>query len=134
MLAFPGVITYQQMITLAHSKKGYVQNGYGRRYYLKDARKAYKLANYVIQGTDADLLKACIIEIDKFLADKESKFVMNIHDELSFYVKHGEEWIIPKLKGIMEKHDWHFTPIISDIEITKTNWREKKDYELPDMS
>ena len=48
--AFPHVIIYQDMIQKAHSQKGYVSNHYGRRYYLQDGSKAYRLANYVVQG------------------------------------------------------------------------------------
>ena len=125
--AFPEVITYQNSVVEAHRKRGYVANAYGRRYYLKDSEKAYKLANYVIQGSCADLLKETIIKIDYYLKDKKSKFQMNIHDELSFLIHKDERWIVPELKKIMEDHDWHLIPIVCDIEYTDTNWAEKKE-------
>ena len=128
--AFPEVVTYQNMITKAHARKGFIENMYGRRYYLKDNGIAYKLANYNIQGTCADMLKEKIIEVDKYLADKKSLFQMNIHDELSFLVHKDERHIIKDLVQIMEKFDWHLVPIVADVEYTETNWAEKIETEV----
>ncbi len=98
---------------------------YGRRYYLKDNNKAYKLANYLIQGTCADMLKECIIEIDQLLKDWKSRFVMTVHDELSFYIAAGEEHLVSKIKSIMETHTWHLVPLVSDVEVTTGAWVNK---------
>jgi DNA polymerase-1 len=80
--AFPGVIQYQKKIIKAHALKGYVHNHFGRRYYLSDVNKAYTLANYVVQGSCADALKKAIIELDEFLADKQTNMVIPIHDKI----------------------------------------------------
>lgn len=125
--AFPQLDVYSQMVVRQHAKQGYVTNMLGRRYYLKDGAKAYKLGNFLIQGTCADDLKECIIEIDEFLKDMESKFVMTVHDELSFYVSDGEEWIVPKIRAIMQHSEWCKVPVVSDVEITTTNWYDKED-------
>jgi DNA polymerase-1 len=125
--AFPGVIAYQKKIIRAHSQKGYVQNHYGRRYYIQDSYRAYKLANYVVQGTAADAIKQAIIEIDQFLADKKSKMVIPIHDEIQFDLYKGEEWIIPELRKIMEKaFHWSLVPVTAGVEITYDAWANKK--------
>jgi DNA polymerase-1 len=124
--AFPGVIEYQKKISLAHSRKGYVRNHYGRRYYLQDSRDSYKLANYVVQGSCADALKDCIIDIDIYLSDKKSKMVIPIHDEISFDIWKGEEWIIPELRKMMQDaFSWSLVPVTAGVEITYTNWKEK---------
>ena len=67
-IAFPDVRKYQDAIITAYHEKGFVKNYYGRRYYLygENARRAYKLGNYVIQGTCADMLKEKIVYLDEF--------------------------------------------------------------------
>jgi DNA polymerase-1 len=125
--AFPGVIKYQEKIIQAHGQKGYVHNHYGRRYYIQDSYRAYKLANYVVQGTAADAIKQAIITIDKFLADKKSKMVIPIHDEIQFDIYKGEEWIVEELRHMMEKaFAWCLVPVTAGVEITYDSWANKK--------
>lgn len=129
--AFPHLQVYSKAVIQQHRQKGYVQNMYGRRYYLKDTRGAYKLGNYLIQGTCADDLKEVIIKIDELLLPYKSRFQMNIHDECSFEIWNGEEHLIPKLLEIMQhKRVWCHVPIISDVEVTSTNWSEKESYKV----
>lgn len=129
-VAFPGVILYQEAIYKAwEDNGGYVKNMYQRRYYIDNRRKVYKLGNYCIQGTCADMLKECIIEIDALLMEYKSRFIMNIHDELQFEIWKGEEFLIEKLLKIMQTHDWHYVPVVSDVEIATDTWATKKDWE-----
>ena len=126
--AFPHVVVYQDKVVRKHSIAGYVQNQYGRRYYIDDNQKAYKLANYLIQGTCADMLKEGIIEIDRLLLNYKSRFIMNIHDELQFEIWKGEEFLIPEILKIMQSHEWHYVPIVSDVEVARTTWAEKEEW------
>lgn len=129
--AFPEVKYYQEMIQLAHSRKGYIQNWLGRRYYLKNNRDAYKLANAGVQGTCADAFKDAIIELYEFLKDKKSKMVMPVHDEQSFKVYDDERWIIPHLQEIMQRaFDWCIVPVTAGVEVSRTYWSDKKDLEV----
>lgn len=128
--AFPEVKYYQEMIQKAHAQKGYIVNWLGRRYYLKNNRDAYKLANAGVQGTCADAFKEAIIELYEFLKDKKSKMVMPVHDEQSFKVYDDERWIIPHLQQIMQKaFDWCIVPVTAGVEVSRTYWSEKKDME-----
>jgi DNA polymerase-1 len=127
--AFPGVIEYQNKIIEAHAKKGYVHNHYGRRYYIQDKYRAYKLANYVVQGTAAEALKEAIIVLDEYLKDKKSKMVIPIHDEIQFDIWKGEEWVIPELLKIMQDaFKWCLVPVTAGVEVTYTSWRDKKEW------
>lgn len=127
--AYPGVITYQNMIVKAHGNKGYVHNHFGRRYYVSDVGKAYKLANYVVQGTAADALKKAVIALDEYLKDKKSKMVIPIHDEIQFDIYRGEEWMIDHLLKIMQDaFNWCLIPVTAGVEVTTTNWSEKSEY------
>jgi len=125
--AFPKILDYQKTVSQTFYRRGFVKNRYGRRYYLDNNRFVYRLYNYVIQGTCADMLKEKIIEIDKLLLPYKTRFQMNIHDELSFEFYKGEEFLIPLIKQIMEDVDWMVVPVISDLEITTTNWADKKE-------
>lgn len=127
--AFPGVTDYQNMVIQTHHKRGYVQNAYGRRYYLTDMDKSYVLANYLIQGTCADMLKESIINCYNYLKSQncKTKMIMNIHDEIQFISVPGEEHHIMACKRIMEDHDWHMVPIVTDIEVTETDWASKEE-------
>lgn len=132
--AFPQVVTYQEKVVLRHNRNGYVQNAYGRRYYIKDRNKAYKLANYLIQGSCADALKRAIILLYKYIKENKlkSRMIIPIHDEVQFEVVPGEEKHIVELKLIMEEvfEDWCLIPIVADLEISRTNWYEKEDISL----
>lgn len=125
--AFPKILDYQKAVTQSFYRRGFVKNRYGRRYYLDNKRFVYKLYNYIIQGTCADMLKEKIVEIDKLLLPYKTRFQMNIHDELSFELYKGEEFLLPLIKQIMEDVDWMIIPTVSDLEVTKTNWAEKKE-------
>ena len=124
--AFPKILDYQKLVRDSYTRRGFVKNRYGRRYYLGDRRFIYKLYNYIIQGTCADMLKEKIIEVDNFLKPYKTRFQMNIHDELSFEVYTGEEFLIPTIKKMMEDVDWMTVPVVADVEVTHTNWAEKE--------
>lgn len=126
--AFPMLDVYSQVVMREHRKHGYVANMYGRRYYLRNPHDAYKLANYLIQGTCADDMKRIIIEVDKLLIEGgyKSRLILTIHDEIQIELWKGEEHLIPKILDIMGDIEWSLVPIISDAEVTYTNWAEAK--------
>ncbi|HLO12786.1 MAG TPA: DNA polymerase [Pseudoneobacillus sp.] len=131
--AFPDVKIYQQTVIEQHARKGFVANEYGMRYYISDHRDSYKLCNYLVQGTAAMMLKQKICEADALLLDHKSRFQMNIHDEMSFEIWDGEEFLIPKLKAIMEEFEWVNVPIVADLEVTTTTWADKYEIESEEL-
>ena len=51
---------------------------------------------------------------------------MNIHDELS-WVKHKDETaVFFELKALMEDWEDSLIPIVAEMELSRTNWAEKK--------
>jgi DNA polymerase-1 len=123
--AFPKILDYQNLVRKIYYERGYVKNMYGRRYYMTDKRFVYRLYNYLVQGSCADMLKSKIVEIDNLLSKYKSRFQMNIHDELSFEIYDGEEFLIDKIKEIMEDVPSMTVPVVSELETTETNWAEK---------
>ena len=106
---------------------GYVTNLLGRRYYITDSKDVYKLNNYLIQGSAADIIKACIIKIDKMLREEGYKTKLQgcIHDEICVCVAEGEHDVLYKIKDLMEHTCKTFVPLVAEIEVTTTNWAEK---------
>lgn len=129
---FPEVANYQKSVANKINSSHYATNMSGRVYYLSNTEKAYKVGNYLVQGSCADELKTYLLEIDKFLSENQCKTVMsaNIHDEIQFMVYEGEEWVFPHIKRIMEDVPWMKVPVVVDLEITTTNWAEKEEVEL----
>jgi DNA polymerase I-like protein with 3'-5' exonuclease and polymerase domains len=121
--AFPGVKEYHRYCETIAYQQAAVINLFGVYYWNVSG---HKLKNLLIQGSAAYFLKLKIIEIDKYLQTKHSKIQMQIHDELSF------EWdprdgfeIFAEIKALMEVWDDCKIPIVADMEITTTNWKEK---------
>jgi DNA polymerase-1 len=129
---FPEVAYYQKQVSQKVQSSNHATNMYGRVYYLTNTDKAYKVGNYLVQGSCADCLKDYVIKIGKFLSENncKTKFLANIHDELQFSVYEGEEWIFPYIKQIMEDVDWMKVPVVVDLEITEATWADKKDVHL----
>ena len=132
---FPEVANYQRKVAEKINKTHHATNMYGRVYFLTDTSKAYKVGNYLVQGSCADLLKGYVVKIDKFLEENNCKTVAlaNIHDELQFLVYEGEEWIFPHIKRIMEDVSWMQVPVVVDLEITETNWAEKEERDVTEF-
>lgn len=129
---FPEVAYYQKQVANKVQKNNYATNMHGRVYYLSNTDKAYKVGNYLVQGSCADCLKSYIIKIGEFLKENNCKTLpsANIHDELQFLVYEGEEWIFPHIKRIMEDVEWMKVPVVVDLEITETTWADKREVEI----
>jgi DNA polymerase-1 len=131
--AFPRIKDYQDWVNDQLSTYGYVENLYGRRYYMEDSRQFYKGCNYLIQGSCADMVKTFEINIYNFIKDNKLgiKMVLPIHDELIFLVPKGEEKYVKDLKHIMEDtlDVVKNIPMRAEVEMSETSWRDKKGYE-----
>lgn len=131
--AYPGVIEYQKEVQAQLNMKGFVTNLYGRRYYLEKSTNFYKGNNYVIQGTGADAMKEAEIKICEYLKDKKSRFILPIHDEIAVEIHPDEESFVPKqLKAFLEEcgEVIKYVPMVSEVEMTESNWADKKEVEL----
>lgn len=132
--AFPRIRDYQEWVSNALATYGFVENLYGRRYYMEDSRQFYKGCNYLIQGTCADLIKCVEIKIWKYIKENglHTKMVLPIHDEIVFLVPNGEEKYVKEFKHIME--DTFSTikniPMEASVDYSETSWGAKVEYEL----
>lgn len=125
---FRHVKTYNNWVSSAWVRNnGYASNLLGRRYYIEEAKDVYKLNNYLIQGSAADIIKLVIIRVDDFLRTNGYKTRLQgcIHDELCICVAEGEHDVIYKIKHIMENTVKTYVPLVAEVSISTTNWAEK---------
>lgn len=114
---------------------GYVETIMKRRRYLKDIQSANAIVrgfaernavNAPIQGSAADIIKIAMIRIHEEMKKQklQSKMLLQVHDELVFDVKKGEEAIMEKLvKEGMEGAVKMEVPLDIDYRFAE-NWLE----------
>lgn len=127
---FKGITMYQRIVQDKVRRTLQVSNTYGRVYRVNNNKFSYKCANYLIQGTCADLVKRCLIEIDNLfkLNNIKSRMLYTIHDEIMWELHSSEGWLIPMVEDILNKTaSWCKIPLTSGTDLTTTNWAEKKD-------
>jgi DNA polymerase I-like protein with 3'-5' exonuclease and polymerase domains len=73
------------------------------------------------------------VDIAKFLKDNnlKSKMLLVIHDEVQLSIPKDEEWIVPKIRQILDDNDKviHTLPMICEVEVTNKSWADKEEYE-----
>ena len=111
---YPGVKEYIDSNVESAKETGEVRTLYGRKRVIEEIhntnfmirQSGERMAmNTPIQGTAADILKMAMIKIDKEFEKEniESKMLLQIHDELIFDIKRGEEKkVIDIVTNIME--------------------------------
>jgi DNA polymerase-1 len=130
---YPGVKKYIDEIKAMARERGYVETLLKRRRYLPDinakSRQAREFAertaiNTPIQGTAADLIKLAMIRIAGNLANRKSKMILQVHDELVFEQDSPESDYLKKMvKHEMESALILKVPIKVDLN-EGANWLE----------
>jgi hypothetical protein len=98
----PAINKFLRDVKRTAEDRGYIRNMYGRRFYCADYRFSYKLANHLIQGTSADVIKHAMVKLHELLKNKKTRMVLQVHDELMFYLHKDEEDLVPRIKEVME--------------------------------
>lgn len=111
---FPEVKIFIEQVLKAAKTNGYVETLFGRRLYLTELnisnvarRRASERAavNAPMQGTNADIIKLAMIELDQWSRSTQDKvqMIMQVHDELVFEVHESMlETALQKIKTTME--------------------------------
>jgi DNA polymerase I-like protein with 3'-5' exonuclease and polymerase domains len=128
---FPSVRRLTNDLKIQLMRVGYIENPFGRRYYIPE-KFGYKGLNYMCQGTPADLIKAAMVAIWKWLRAEglwpRIRIIVQIHDELVFEMPRSlAAATIPQLTARMEDKTSYFVPITCEVEIADKRWSEKKD-------
>ncbi|MDE2071382.1 MAG: hypothetical protein KGI70_01445 [Patescibacteria group bacterium] len=106
---FPRLAEYLEEVKAQAHKRGYTETLFGRRRYFEGikspipyiAAAAERMAiNAPMQGTQADIIKLAMVEIDKRLP---GILLLQVHDELVFEVEEKKvQEYAPIIRGIME--------------------------------
>jgi DNA polymerase-1 len=130
---FAGVKRYMDETKARAAERGYVETLFGRRIYLPEIRGGSgprrsaaerQAINAPMQGTAADLVKLAMIAVDKALADRATKMVLQVHDELVFEVPERElEWVRREMPQLMAGVAALAVPLVADVGVG-ANWDE----------
>ncbi len=117
-------------------KNGYTETLFGRRRQFPEMKsplpyvraQAERMAiNAPIQGTQADIIKLAMVEIDKTV-DGDARLMLQVHDELVYEIPDGKiDALVPEIKRIMESvlsvEETKGVPVIAEAKIGKS-WGE----------
>ena len=134
-LSYSKVKIYMNKILEKARESLFVSTYYGRKrwvpfinssQYLIRTRWERIAFNTIIQGTASDIIKKAMINIDKKIEANEikAKLVMQVHDELVFYIK--EEDVVKAVSSI-EKELINIEPFANILEVTTNigdNWEK----------
>lgn len=125
---FPEVRQFQDAVTKVASERNrtdgiaWVQSPMGRKHVALHQEDLYKLVNYLVQGTAADLLKEKLVELDK--AGLADMFVLPVHDELILDVPTEDvDEVSATLQAIMAD-DSYLVPLTAEAAVVH-RWGDK---------
>lgn len=125
----PNVASFIKRVRTVGEQRRYIYSWSKRRFYIDDAKWAYKLPNHLIQGSCADIIKSAMVEIAALLRTSEhgSRIVLQVHDELLFEIHKSEHHFVPKIKKIMESiyPAKNNVTLTVGVDMSETSWAEK---------
>src|SRR3989344_4340289 len=140
---FPRLSQYIDEVKAQAANAGYTQTYFGRRRYFEGIHSpipyvraaAERMAvNAPMQGTQADLVKLAMIQVDELFTKEDhgdkARMLLQVHDELVFEIAQERvAALAPKIKHIMEQvmseKERRGIPFIADGKAGK-NWGEMK--------
>lgn len=138
---FPKVREWMSQVLEEGVKLGYVETIWGRKRYIPELQASNRMlkaageraaVNHPIQGTQADMIKKAMVEINKQLSinNYQCSMILQVHDELLFECSpKGMEEIAKLVKEKMENALKLSVPVIVDLKIGK-NWGEMRVLQL----
>lgn len=128
--ALPRVENYINYVRRQATKNRKIKNPTGRYLLFPNKDFSYAAPNYLIQGFGADIMKDCIILIDKYIVDNalDIHILLTIHDEVLLEFRGELASHLDKIAEIMRNS---YTPrngleMDTDINIGDSNWSESK--------
>lgn len=114
---FSGLAEYLERIKRETAQRGYTETFFGRRRYFPDIRSklpfmraaAERMAiNAPIQGTEADIIKIAMINVDRFLEHAglrdDARLLLQVHDELVYEIRKPiVDSLAPQIRDLMEQ-------------------------------
>ena len=130
---FPAVKAFTESVVAEARKTGYTTTILGRRRYFPDIHAANRnermyaerqAMNAPIQGSAADMIKLAMIDVAKLLVGKQTKMLLQVHDELVFEFHPSEKAeLLEPIRDAMVHAMPLNVPVGVDAEIGN-NWEE----------
>ncbi len=132
---FAGVKRYMDETKAGAAERGYVETLFGRRIYLPEIRGGNgqrragaerQAINAPMQGTAADLIKLAMLAVQAELdrQGRQSRIVMQVHDELVFEVPQDElDWMRAEVPRLMAGVAQLKVPLLAELGVG-ANWEE----------
>jgi DNA polymerase-1 len=135
---FSGLARYIERTKAEAARQGYTETLYGRRRYFPGFRsplpnlraQAERMAiNAPMQGTQADIIKRAMVEIDERIEKEglrdKAKLLLQVHDELVFEIAHDDAERIARefrdiMEGIVDPGLLSGVPILAEIAMGKS--------------
>lgn len=127
---FKGVVDFGKWIQNRTYTINKFPNLFNRKYY---STNKHQLQNWLVQGSGADLLLIKLRQSYEYIKTHPHwEFLITVHDEIGFTCKdipnaqlNKEVAEIKQLLG----HSLTAVDVVSDVEVTTTNWGSKEDWE-----
>ncbi|MCH8049528.1 DNA polymerase I, partial [Patescibacteria group bacterium] len=129
----PGIRQYIDEIKIKAHADEYVETLFSRRRYLPDINSGIQMlvaaaermaVNMPIQGTQADLMKMAMIDVQRWIEDHDYdvKMLLQVHDELVFEVAQKDlDRVVPPIRDLMAAVHTFDVPLVVNCEVGK-NW------------
>jgi DNA polymerase-1 len=132
---FKELANYLQNCKIEAERNGFTKTLFGRRRYFPELKSnipfikasGERMAiNAPIQGTNADMIKLAMVQIDSYISknklEEDVKMLAPIHDEILFEVKKGKDKVTKDIQDIMENvlETWGIkvdVPIVTNVKI-----------------
>ena len=136
---FKELANYLQQCKIDAERNGYTKTLFGRRRYFPELKSnipfikasGERMAiNAPIQGTNADMIKLAMVQIDEYISknklENDVRMLAPIHDEILFEIKKDKESHTKKIQDIMEHvlETWNIkteVPIVTNVK-TGDRW------------
>ncbi|MBC7766599.1 hypothetical protein H7Y21_01225 [Arenimonas sp.] len=132
---FKELANYLQQCKISAERNGFTTTLFGRRRYFPELKSnipfikasGERMAiNAPIQGTNADMIKLAMVQIDQYIKknklENDIRMLAPIHDEILFEIKKDKESHTKKIQDIMEHvlETWNIkteVPIVTNVKI-----------------
>lgn len=135
--SLPGIKDLTKQLRMCANRDDPIRTWGGRLYYVEEPKMVmghmrsfeYKLLNYLIQGSAADITKQAMINADEICT---GRLVLQVYDELMMSVEKGtEKKQIKLMREAMLDMKGMDVPMLSDGKIGVRSWGEAKKYVDP---
>jgi DNA polymerase-1 len=126
-IRLPGVKRFIDKVRATAKQRGFIFSIFGRVLHF-DSDTSWRASNHIIQGGCADIMKTAMVNLFPFLIGKKSKLVLQVHDELLFYIHKSELDLVPKIIEALEKtYTPKILPLTSGAAYSKKAWNALED-------